>query len=93
MPKALNLVSKRFGNLVVLNKCDHKSNSGKVLWLCKCDCGGTIETATGNLTKGITTHCKECILKKKSTKYDYMIGNNNVLYFYVLHFFNKYVII
>ncbi len=75
MPKALNLVGKRFGNLVVLNKCDHKSNSGKVLWLCKCDCGGTIETATGNLTKGITTHCKECILKKKSTKYDYMIGN------------------
>ena len=75
MPKALNLVGKRFGNLVVLNKCDHKSNSGKVLWLCKCDCGGTIETATGNLTKGVTTHCKECILKKKSTKYDYIIGN------------------
>ena len=70
MPKALNLVGKRFGNLVVVNKCDHKSNSGKVLWLCKCDCGGTIETATGNLTKGITTHCKECILKRKSTKYD-----------------------
>ena len=32
MPKALDLVGKRFGNLVVLNKCDHKSNSGKVLW-------------------------------------------------------------
>ena len=63
MPRALNLVGKRFGNLVVVNKCDHKSNSGKVLWLCRCDCGGTIETATGNLTKGITTHCKECIFR------------------------------
>ena len=37
MPKALDLVGKRFGNLVVLNKCDNKSNSGTVLWLCKCD--------------------------------------------------------
>ena len=56
MPKALNLVGKRFGSLVILNKCDHKSNSGKVLWLCKCDCGGTIEAETSNLTRGITTH-------------------------------------
>ena len=75
MSKALDLIGKRFGSLVVLNKCGHKSNSGKVLWLCRCDCGGAIETTTVNLTKGVTTHCKECILKKKSTKYDYMIGN------------------
>lgn len=34
MPKASNLVGKRFGELIVENKCNYKRGN-KVLWQCK----------------------------------------------------------
>jgi len=51
-----NLVGKRFGRLVVLEKTDKYSGTS-VKWLCQCDCGGTHEAPTNHLRRG---HIKSC---------------------------------
>ena len=34
-----NLIDKKFGRLLVLNKTKNKSKTGYNQWLCKCECG------------------------------------------------------
>lgn len=51
-----DLTGQRFGNLVVIQKCDERK-SGKVRWLCRCDCGNFATPITRRLTQGITTSC------------------------------------
>jgi hypothetical protein len=41
----------RFGRLVVVEKSSER-RSGRLAWLCRCDCGGTAIVATGNLHDG-----------------------------------------
>lgn len=54
MPAKMNLMGRRFGKLTVVAEAP-KNNSGKVRWLCRCDCGkeriviGTF-LATGRVT-------------------------------------------
>ncbi len=50
------LMGKRFGKLVVLERTDRKSN-GAVLWRCRCDCGKECEKTTGALNAGFATSC------------------------------------
>ena len=38
MAKAIDLVGKRFGRLVVLKR-DENKKSKSVYWICQCDCG------------------------------------------------------
>lgn len=57
MVAALDLTNKRFGRLVVTQKHPDKSNCGKVQWICQCDCGAVVTTATSSLTTGNTKSC------------------------------------
>jgi hypothetical protein len=49
------LVGQRFGRLAVLSFAGIRWS--KRLWLCACDCGGTVEVSTGNLRSGHTVGC------------------------------------
>ena len=51
MSNMIDLTGKRFGRLVVIGASDNKSNNGRMLWNCKCDCGNSVQVITGNLTK------------------------------------------
>jgi hypothetical protein len=52
----IDLTGKRFGKLIVIKRLERKNNqTGK--WLCKCDCGGTNEVRTTDLTGGNTKSC------------------------------------
>ena len=55
-----SLVGKRFGKLTVLEFI----KDGK--WLCKCDCGKTINVLKSNLLSGNSTKCNNC--KSKETE-------------------------
>lgn len=46
--KSKNLINKRFGKLLVVEKSNIKSQ--KVYWKCLCDCGKTTHVTTSNLT-------------------------------------------
>lgn len=53
--RAKNLIGKKFGRLLVLNR---EPNRGKrVAWKCLCDCGNTIVVDSTSLTSGNTSSC------------------------------------
>lgn len=64
-----NLVGKRFGRLLVIEKAG-KMN-GNQTYFCKCDCGNIVRCYHSNLTKGASTSCgcfqKETALKRFTT--------------------------
>lgn len=50
-----NLQDREFGELVV--KELSRKEIGKVIWLCKCSCGNTIEVSSKHLLGNATKHC------------------------------------
>lgn len=63
--KGVDLTGRRFGRLVVLKRVGTKLN--QKLWLCKCDCGNTIEAITQHLQNGGTKSCG-CLVKQLSSE-------------------------
>jgi hypothetical protein len=61
-----NIVGKRFGRLVVL-RAARRMKSGKVLWYCECNCGGSTITMTSNLTSGHTQSCG-CFMREQTSR-------------------------
>lgn len=60
-----DLTGKRFGRLTVISRCDDKS--GKISWLCKCDCGNVKNISAGHLTSGDIKSCG-CLFKELNHK-------------------------
>jgi hypothetical protein len=52
-----DLTGKRFGRLVVLRLYCHGGNGKSVKWVCKCDCGKTVNIASSHLLNGSTQSC------------------------------------
>lgn len=55
MPIAKQLIGQVFGRLTVVSRSG--SISGRVNWLCKCECGNTHEAVSHALTSGHTKSC------------------------------------
>jgi hypothetical protein len=70
MAKLVDLVGKRYGRLVVLERVENATN-GSSRWLCKCDCGSTRIHTAGTLNSGVVQSCgcygKESRKKQKVT--------------------------
>lgn len=47
---------QRFGRLVVLERAPH-AGTGRVEWLCQCDCGNTVTRHSKNLINGTASSC------------------------------------
>lgn len=69
-PIKFNLIGERFGKLFVFERKDINNH---VAWLCKCDCGKTINVPTGNLRRKRATKSCGCLkiekTKEKNTKH------------------------
>lgn len=52
-----NLTGQRFGKLVVIKDLGSDIKPGSHVWLCKCDCGNTVEVITDLLKNGSTKSC------------------------------------
>lgn len=63
----LDLTNKKFGKLTARFESG-KSNAGKTLWFCDCDCGGSASVTTGDLRSGNNKSCG-------CGKYDGLIAN------------------
>lgn len=62
-----DLTGQRFGRLTVL--ADAGRIDGRVLWLCRCDCGKETTVRSSNLVKGRVTSCG-CWRVKSATKHN-----------------------
>ncbi len=57
MGKFIDLTGQRYGRLTVVEREGTDKNRKNVLWMCRCDCGGTTVTTTAHLRSG---HAKSC---------------------------------
>lgn len=53
----VNLIDKRYGKLVVIEKYHENAPNGASKWICKCDCGNYRIVSSGDLNRGRVTHC------------------------------------
>lgn len=51
-----DLTGMRFGRLTVIRATDERV-SGRIVWLCKCDCGNEVKATSSHLLGGHTTSC------------------------------------
>lgn len=65
MSKEQNLIGKRFGKLLVLEKAYSKNG---VYWVCQCDCGQTKVTKTSRLNSGKAVSCG-CLLRESRERF------------------------
>jgi hypothetical protein len=77
----IDLVGKRFGKLVVLERAEKPINVkiNRPYWKCKCDCGN-LKTIRGNeLVSGATESCG-CVISRGENKIDEILDNNAIEY-------------
>ena len=76
MPPLIDLTGKKFGRLYVIGKDTERSSVGKILWLCRCDCGNTVSVLSNNLTRLHTQSCG-CYQKERTGEASRTHGMSN----------------
>jgi len=64
MSKIIDMTGKRFCRLLVISTAG-KSKGGKIMWMCKCDCGEIKPIAGHHLRSGATKSCG-CLDREKA---------------------------
>lgn len=77
----VDFVGKKFGNLLVLEKTNERSNKGNVIWKCKCDCGNECYVSTNHLQTGNTKSCG-CLIGHSAGEQEIktLLENNNIIF-------------
>ena len=52
MPRFEDLTGQKFGRLTVLEPTENKTNDGRRIWKCLCECGNIKFTSCQNLKRG-----------------------------------------
>ena len=77
MPKLKDIKGQKFGRLTVVGQGGHDS-SGKILWVCACECGGVKSVQGNSLVSGKTQSCgclhKEVISHSASLRFKNLAG-------------------
>ena len=76
MPAFKDLAGRRFSKLLVVERITNNS-SGKVRWLCACDCGETAEVTSNSLTQG-TTHSCGCYHRQVASQANIKHGHSRI---------------
>ncbi len=63
-----DLRGEKFGKLTPIERDMERIDSGKVYWLCKCECGNVVSVWMGDLTTSHTKSCG-CLLYNPDSKY------------------------
>lgn len=64
----IDLTGQIFGRLKVLYYLEERNSNKKIIWVCECDCGVSIEVVGGSLRKGETKSCG-CLKIEKAKKH------------------------
>lgn len=59
----ISLVGEKFGKLTVVGLDEEKSQNGKLIWRCVCECGNNLSISGSNLKSG---HTKTCGCSKRN---------------------------
>ena len=75
-----NLIGKRFGRVVVLERVNIKTRN--IMWKCLCDCGATKIISGGNLKGGNVRSCG-CLANESTTRFAKVHGKSHTRLFRV----------
>lgn len=53
----VDLLNKKIGRLTVVEKTDKRTERGRVIWKCLCDCGNIVEKSTSDLKRSKSCGC------------------------------------
>ena len=73
-----DLTNQKFGKLLVIKRSTNIGEN-RVKWLCKCECGNTVEVQSNNLINGHTISCG-CIKSKGELKIRQLLNQLNITY-------------
>lgn len=74
--RSLKLEGKRFGRLTAIKMVGQTENHNN-LWLCYCDCGGSIITTASSLKQGEVKSCG-CLISKGEEKIKTLLSKNKI---------------
>jgi hypothetical protein len=72
-----NLVGKRFGKLLVVEKTDLRYGDGCIIWKCQCDCGNITYVNTNSLKREDIISCG-CLRSKGEQRINQLLYENNI---------------
>lgn len=75
--QTLNLIDQRFGKLIAKEKTNKRSNDGRVIWKCLCDCGNWCEVNTHDLQQGKVSSCG-CMKSKGEVLIKSLLESENI---------------
>lgn len=95
MPKKIDMIGKKYGRLLVLEKTDKKISNGTYIYKCRCDCGKELELPSAYLRSKHNTSCgcyRKEYMSAKQKKYNKIEIDGDIAKIY---FFNtdRYAII
>lgn len=68
-----------YGKLEVINRAPNRDNNSHRYWLCKCECGNTVEVQGTYLRSGSARHCG-CEISAGEHKIALLLNSNNILF-------------
>lgn len=74
-----DLTGRQFGLLTVLKQTNHRTKTGNIIWLCKCECGNEKEVSGTHLLDGTTTSCG-CINSKGELRIRQVLDEIGIVY-------------
>ena len=81
MSRIIDLTGEKYGFLKVIRMLDERKH-GKVVWLCKCDCGNTTKVLSNNLRNGSTISCG-CRNKKNRIRTKHGLCKSRIYNIYI----------
>lgn len=81
----IDITGQRFGKLVALSPIYSGNKDKHTKWLCKCDCGNTLEVDLGNLRQGFSQSCG-CTQSKAEEHIIKLLTENNIFFDYQYRF-------
>lgn len=81
--RAKDVTGQRFGRLVALRPVD-RSSDGKIMWLCRCDCGNLTTVRSTHLAAGKTLSCR-CLANELARQRETTHGLRNHRVYSIWH--------
>ena len=74
-----NLIGKKFGRLLVIEKTEKRDNNRNIIWKCQYDCGNYHEASTRYLTNGHVKSCG-CLKSYGEEVITKILSENNIIF-------------
>lgn len=77
--QSVDLTNQRFGKLIAKKPTSKRTNDGRIIWLCECDCGNTKEASSHDLLQGKIQSCG-CMRSSGEQIIESILKQNNIPY-------------